>query len=95
MKRADEAGSLEGSCPYFLSYVHTQSEALLRPAKGGLVAEIHSHPREVGARESVSSKDQKPQESVAEYLQELKILFKRTYPKLAKDQDEEVECAYP
>ena len=31
---------------------------------------------------------QKPQESVDEYLQELKILFKRAYPKLAKDQDE-------
>ena len=34
---------------------------------------------------------QKPQESVDEYLQELKILFKRAYLKLAKDQDEEGE----
>ena len=34
---------------------------------------------------------QKQQESVDEYLQELKVLFRRAYPKLARDQEEEGE----
>ena len=73
----------------FLPIMLKQAEAVVPPATSKAPREVHPSTHKVSTKRLFHERVQQSSESVDSYAQELKKLYVRAYPKLAREESEE------